>query len=172
VTVSGADSERVRAHPKERQSPAKPDRRVNSDGAADNTRRRSRRMTATSAVRPDERGTQVGRERPPRGRARGEEGGSEVGVAHAPLALRSAATAAAQNAAGVRPDVADWQEHRASFALAQGEARRELRERAGVGQGERCSRVSVPPPGSPFSSADTGNQGGGRRSCDSPADRR
>jgi hypothetical protein len=43
-------------------------------------------MTATSAVRPDERGTQVGRERPPRDMTWGEEGGSEMGVAHAPLA--------------------------------------------------------------------------------------
>lgn len=38
---------------------------------------------------PDDRDMQVGRERPPQGRARGEEGGSQVGVAHAPLAIDS-----------------------------------------------------------------------------------
>jgi hypothetical protein len=48
----------------------------------------------------------VGRERPPAGRAWGEEGGSEMGVAHAPLWIgsaaptASAATPAAQSAAG------------------------------------------------------------------------
>ena len=43
---------------------------------------------------PDDRDMHVGRERPPEGRAWGEEGGSQMGVAHAPLSLRSAATAA------------------------------------------------------------------------------
>ena len=57
------------------------------------------------AVQPDERDMQVGRERPPQGRAQGEEGGSHVGVAHAPPAADGDAdtgtdeTRAAQSAA-------------------------------------------------------------------------
>jgi len=90
------------------------------------------------------------------------------------LSLCSAATAArtpipaAQSAAGVRPEAADWQEHQASFALHK--AKRATGDPC-VGHGERCSRVSIPPPCSPFSSPDTGNQGGEGRPCDSPADR-
>jgi hypothetical protein len=46
------------------------------------------------AVSPDNRDMVVGRERPPAGRPRGEEGGSQVGVAHAPLSIYPAATTA------------------------------------------------------------------------------
>jgi hypothetical protein len=62
----------------------------------------------------------VGRERPPEGRAWGEEGGSQMGVAHAPavalLGCDSGADSrpAAQSAAGDRGEAADWQEDRAS----------------------------------------------------------
>ena len=88
----------------------------------------------------------------------------------------SAATAArtakpaAQSAAGVRLEAADWQEHRASFVLHKAKRAVGPASDPCVGQGERWSRVSVPPPCSPFSSPDTGNQGGRRRPCDSPAD--
>ena len=37
------------------------------------------------AVSPDNRDIHIGRERPPAGRAWGEEGGRQTGVAHAPL---------------------------------------------------------------------------------------
>ena len=63
------------------------------------------------------------RERPPAGRAWGEEGGRQMGVAHASLAHCSAATAArtpkpaAQSAAGTRRESADWREDRASVIM-------------------------------------------------------
>ena len=68
----------------------------------------------------------VGRERPLAGRAWGEEGGSQMGVAHAPLSISSAATTAstatpaAQSAAGVRVETADQQENPASIVATTG----------------------------------------------------
>ncbi len=63
-------------------------------------------VSPASCVSPDDRDLHMGRERPPEGRAWGEEGGSQMGVAHAPLTICSAATTAstatpaAQSAAG------------------------------------------------------------------------
>jgi hypothetical protein len=63
---------------------------------------------------------QVGRERPPEGWAWGEEGGSQMGVAHAPLdALLGCDSGAdsrpaAQSAAGGNREAADGQEDKAS----------------------------------------------------------
>jgi hypothetical protein len=72
----------------ERSFPEEPDRRGRSNandvrialdtGAAFGGCHRHR------AVSPDDRHLHVGRERPPAGRAWGEEGGSQMGVAHAP----------------------------------------------------------------------------------------
>ena len=42
-------------------------------------------MARQSAVLPDDSDMHLGRERPPAGRAWGEEGGSQMGVAHAPV---------------------------------------------------------------------------------------
>jgi hypothetical protein len=56
----------------------------------------------------------VGRERPPEGRAWGEEGGSQMGVAHAPLVALLGCDSgadsrpAAQSAAGCKREAADW----------------------------------------------------------------
>lgn len=58
---------------------------------------------------------QVGRERPPQGRARGEEGGSQVGVAHAPLATDrgiDSGTDEDAGGAGRRPMAAREVQHR------------------------------------------------------------
>jgi hypothetical protein len=65
----------------------------------------------------------LGRERPPAGQARGEEGGSQMGVAHAPavalLGCDSGADsrAAAQSAAGYRRESAGGQKDRASVIV-------------------------------------------------------
>jgi hypothetical protein len=65
----------------------------------------------------------VGRERPPAGRAWGEEGGSQVGVAHAPqtasLGCDSGADSrpAAQSAAGCRREAVDQQGDRSSVIV-------------------------------------------------------
>ena len=82
-----------------------------------------RRCHRHRAVSPDDRDMHVGRERPPEGRARGEEGGSQMGVAHALLAALLGCDSgadsrpAAQSAAGCRREAADWQEDRASVIV-------------------------------------------------------
>jgi hypothetical protein len=57
-------------------------------------RRRLRRCHRHRGVSPDERDIHVGRERPPKGRAWGEEGGSQMEVAHAPAVALLGATLA------------------------------------------------------------------------------
>jgi hypothetical protein len=70
--------------------------------------RRTRQCPRHGAVSPDGRDMHVGRERPPEGRAWGEEGGSKMGVAHALLAALLGCDGgvgsrpAAQSAAGCR----------------------------------------------------------------------
>jgi hypothetical protein len=96
--VAGGDSVRVRVHLYERAFPAKPVRRCDgwNEPRAQLTSkgRRTRQCPRHGAVSPDGRDMHVGRERPPAGRAWGEEGGSQMGVAHAHWPLCSAATAA------------------------------------------------------------------------------
>src|SRR5918993_3051443 len=83
---------------------------VDANGRRHCTRQRLRtqRSQRQSAVRPDEREMHLGRERPPAGRAWGEEGGSQMGVAHALLAALLGCDSgadsrpAAQSAAGLR----------------------------------------------------------------------
>ena len=69
MTVSGADSVRVRVHLYERSFPAKPVRRVHARrkrrGHRARHRRRTRRCHGQSAVLPDDSDTHLGRERPP-----------------------------------------------------------------------------------------------------------
>jgi hypothetical protein len=86
--VSSGDSVEVRVHLYERSFPEEPDRRARSNandvrtaldtGAAFGGCQRHR------ADSPDDRDMHVGRERPPEGRAWGEEGGSQMGVASRP----------------------------------------------------------------------------------------
>jgi hypothetical protein len=81
---------RVRVHLYERAFPAKPVRHCDgwSDprGQLTSTWRRTRQCHRHGAVSPDDRDMHVGRERPPTGQAWGEEGGSQMWVAHAPHA--------------------------------------------------------------------------------------
>src|SRR5918999_3548528 len=89
--VSGGDSAEVRVHLHERSFPEESDRRARAVNAND-VRTALDRGAAFGgcqrhrAVSPDDRDMHVGRERPPEGRVWGEEGGSQMGVAHAPLA--------------------------------------------------------------------------------------
>jgi hypothetical protein len=109
----GGDSAEVRVHLYKRSFPEEPDRHAReltrTRCAHARHRRRIRRCHRHRAFSPDDRDMHVGCERPPAGQAWGEEGGSQIGVAHAPLPLSSAATAArtatpaAQNAAGLWP---------------------------------------------------------------------
>jgi hypothetical protein len=95
VTVSGVDSVSVRFHLYERRFRAKPVRRLHTRrkrrGPGGRQRRRARQCRGHSAVLPDDDDKHLGRERPPPEEAWGEEGGSEVGVAHAPDASATAA---------------------------------------------------------------------------------
>jgi hypothetical protein len=83
----------------------------------------------------------VGRERPPEGRAWGEEGGSQMGVAHAPLAALldgdsgADSRPAAQSAAGCRREAADWQKDRASVIVQRAMRRLYSANSAGVSRG-------------------------------------
>ena len=81
------NSERVRAHLYERMFRAKPVSRADAqmNRAARRIVRRTRRLTRTASVRPDERDMHLGRERPPRAGPGAKRGVAE-GVAHAPLA--------------------------------------------------------------------------------------
>jgi|RhiMethySRZTD1v2_1073278.scaffolds.fasta_scaffold00631_27 hypothetical protein len=120
------------------------------------------------AVSPDDRHLHVGCERPPAGRAWGEEGGSQMGVAHAPLGALFAATAArtakpaAQNAAGVRPEAADWQEHRPRLSCTRRRAPWALRASQCRAGGNGAPEFRFPHPVPLLSSPDAGNQGGGK----------
>jgi hypothetical protein len=102
--------------------------------------------------RPDERDKQVGRERPPPDGAWGEEGGNEVGVAHAPavalLGCDSGADSipAAQSAAGTRPETPDWQEHRGSIALQKTSRAVDSANDPCVGQGNGAPEFRFPHP--------------------------
>ena len=89
---------------------------------------------------------------PRAGRVWGEEGGRQMGVAHAPLAPCSVATAArtpkpaAQSAAGARGEAADWQEDKASV-IVQGAMRTGvLRERAVCQPGNGAPEFPFPHP--------------------------
>jgi hypothetical protein len=77
---------------------------------------------------------------------------------------------AAQSAAGIRREAAARQGHGASHSLHKGNYAVCFESELYVRRGERCSRVSVPPPCSPLSISDRRNQGRRRRPCDSPAD--
>jgi hypothetical protein len=77
-----------------------------------------------------------GRERPSEGRTWGEEGGSEMGVAHAPLTAPLGCDSgadsrpAAQSAAGDRSEAADWQEDKASSIVQRANATFVLRDQS------------------------------------------
>jgi hypothetical protein len=83
------NSERVRAHLHERGFRQEPDRRVLvgevDRGLTSRHRRRAPQGHGRSAVPPDDSDMHPGRERPPPDGTWGEEGGSEMGVAHAPV---------------------------------------------------------------------------------------
>jgi hypothetical protein len=115
-----------------------------------------RALQRRCSVPPDERDTPVGRERPPEGRARGEERGSQVGVAHAPLAALLGCDSgadsrpAAQSAAGSRPEVADWPEDKAPV-IVQGAMRPlVLREHSGCLPGNGAPDFRFPHPVPPL----------------------
>jgi hypothetical protein len=126
MTVSGVDSVKVRVHLYEREFPAKTVRRC--DGCNEprtqwtSKGRRTRQWHRHGAVSPDDRDMHVGRERPPTGRAWGEEGGSQVGVAHAPACLSAPLRQRAEcDAGGVlrrrrQAQLADWQERERWFS--------------------------------------------------------
>jgi hypothetical protein len=103
------------------------------------------------AVSPDDRDMHVGSERPLEGRAWGEEGGSRMGVAHAPLPLCSAATAAptaapaAQGAAGSEPQAIGRQEHLGSMGRGRQRERSALRRRGWSGRGNGAPEFRFPP---------------------------
>jgi len=154
------NSERVRAHLYERKFRAKPVRECEASVRRQHGRGRIVRRTPqpqeTRAVRPDERDIGMGRERPPEGRARGEEGGSQVGVAHA-LAVSDTGvdTYRDGDTGGIerRPQEM-MKSHRfygldEAFRFSTVGARSLLRRADWFPTGERSSRVRVPPPRSP-----------------------
>lgn len=161
---------RVRVHLYERAFPAKPVRRCDgwSDphGQLTSTGRRTRQCHRHGAVSPDDRDMHVGRERLPAGQAWGEEGGSKMGVAHAPaVALlgcdrgadrRPAAQSAPASELRCRTSPSTWAFrilHLTVNAVS-------LKIEACLRPGERCSRTSVPPLCSPLACADELNQSG------------
>jgi hypothetical protein len=73
----------VRVHLYQRSFPEEPDINANNVDSALNTGGGFGGVTDIAPVLPDNRDMHVGRERPPEGRAWGEEGGSQMGVAHA-----------------------------------------------------------------------------------------
>jgi hypothetical protein len=124
--VLGGDSAEVRVHLYERSFPEEPDTRALAVNANDvrTALDTGAAFAGVTGLAPSRRMIVTcmwGVSDPPEGRAWGEEGGSQMGVAHAPLAWRSTATVArrampaAQSAAGVSPEAADWQEHKRSF---------------------------------------------------------
>jgi hypothetical protein len=150
------NSERVRAHLYERECRAKPVRR--RDGArergAQGSRimRRTRRLSKTGAVRPDERDIRLGRERPPPSGPWGEEGGMAGGVAHAPDASFTIADSRPDCDTGgtERRQLTASNQHIAkdiagsvsrAFKLTSPRRRRSVAR----GEGEHCSHVCVPP---------------------------
>ena len=133
--VSGGDSAEVRVHLHERSFPEEPDRRARAVNANDvhtalDTGACIWRCHRHRAVSPDDRDMHVGRERPPEGRAWGEEGGSRMGVAHARVATLLGCDSgaegrpAAQSAAGlVASELAGCQEHAGCVLPPQEQAR-------------------------------------------------
>jgi hypothetical protein len=170
---------RVRVLRYERTFPAKPVR--SCDGSNEpraqwtSKERRTRQCPRHGAVSPDNRDMHAGRERPPEGRAWGEEGGSKMGVAHALLAALLGCDSgadsrpAAQSAAGCRREAADGQEDRASV-IVQRAMRQMYSATVRVSAGDRCSRVFVPPPRSPLNCSDQPVPGKARRAADCQGD--
>jgi Ni/Co efflux regulator RcnB len=151
----------------------KPDRRVPVDevdaGMIHNTGGALRSVKDEARVVPDDSDMHLGVSDPPKTRLRTElKGWPRGSLTPRPWPWSAAAAArtakpAAQSAAGARPEAADQQEHRASIVLQKATRRAVPRTTDVSGRGERCSRVSVPPPRSPFSRPDTRNQGERRR---------
>jgi len=116
----------------------------------------------------------VGVSDPLRARRGAKKGAAKWGSLTPHWAPCSAATtartakAAAQNAAGVRLDATDWQEHRASFVLHKAQRAVGSVSEPVSGRGNGAPEFRFPHPVPLFSSPDMGNQGGRRRPCDSP----
>ena len=91
----------------------------------------------------------------PCGPGLGRRRGHPMGVAHAPTPLSLAAIAPGRDTGGterrrvVVTQFADCQEHGGCTLAASSDRARQRSARTALASGERCSRVSVPPPCSP-----------------------
>jgi hypothetical protein len=145
--------------------------RMETTRAPKMTPRRTRRCHGQCAFTPDDRDTRLGRERPRWGHARGEVGGSKVGVAHAPLvslvgcdsgAGRGSRRHRAPPASGAKPQPGKDMEPRTPCIRAITPCASRANCTSGAGNGAPEFRFPHPVPRSRSQTGATREGGGGR----------
>ena len=128
-------------------------RRRNARLAAAESQRRTRQVLGTGPFRPDEQDMGIGRERPPSNWTMGRRRGTAEGVAHAPLVSDSNADSGTDDDTGGterRPvyccELAEMKGHRRiTLSGDHADTARASDGEPRESEGERCSRVCVPP---------------------------
>jgi hypothetical protein len=167
--VSGGDSAEVRVHLYERSFPEEPDTRARAVNANDvrTALDTGAAFAGVTGIAPSRRVIVTcmwGVSDPLRAGRGAKKGAANWGSLTPRLPWRSTATVArrampaAQSAAGVSPEAADWQEHERSFPCERRAPRALGAPGCQVERWERCSRVSVPPSCSPFGGSVVSNQ--------------